>query len=86
MIIIPVKISEEILLSLNVSENELQDSFQQGIAVMLFKQGKLTIGKAIELSGLSRYGFEKLLFKNDIPLVETSLDEVLSDVEKMKDL
>ncbi len=83
---IPLNVSSEIMLALNESEQDLKTYFQKGIAVMLFQEGKLTIGKAIQLSGLSRYEFEKELFKRNIPISNPSLGEVFSDAEKLRSM
>ncbi|MEM6845208.1 MAG: UPF0175 family protein [Bacteroidota bacterium] len=83
---IPVTIPQDILITLNQKEEELRDQFQLTIAIMLFQQEKLTIGKAVQLSGVGRYEFEKALAKNDIPIVNTSLEEVFADVAKLRDL
>ncbi|MEN8118982.1 MAG: UPF0175 family protein [Bacteroidota bacterium] len=60
-ITIPVNIPHNLMITLNESEQELKSHFQVAIAIMLFQEGKLTIGKAIQLSGLTRYEFEKSL-------------------------
>ncbi len=62
-ITIPVNIPSDIMIALNESEQELKSHFQIAIAMMLFQDGKLTIGKAIQLSGLTRFEFEKSLAK-----------------------
>ncbi len=85
-VMIPVNISSEIMIALNENEQNLKNYFQTAIAVMLFQEGKLTIGKAIQLSGLSRYEFEKELTKKNIPISNTSLNEVFSDMQKLSDL
>ncbi len=85
-IMIPLDISSEIMIALNETEKELKNYFQKGIAVMLFQEGKLSIGKAVELSGLSRYEFEKELMKKNIPISNPSIDDVFSDMQKLKDL
>lgn len=54
--------------------------------MLLFQDGKLTIGKAIQLSELSRYEFEKMLAKNNSPISTTSIDQVISDWDKLNDL
>lgn len=82
-IIIPVNVSPDIMIALNESEKELQNHFQVGIAMMLFQEGKLTLGKAIQLSGQSRYEFEKSLAKNNIPISNPSFDQVISDINKL---
>lgn len=83
---IPVDISEDIMIALNETEQELKVHFQAGIAMMLFKEGKLSIGKAIQLSGLTRYEFEKLLSKHNIPISNLNYDDVISDLEHLKEI
>lgn len=83
---IPVNISSEIMIALNESEQELKNYFQIGIAIMLFQEEKLTIGKAIQLSGLSRYEFEKKLAQRNIPIANPNISQVFSDMEKLGNL
>ncbi len=85
-ITIPVSISSDIFVALNKSKEELKIQFQTIIAVELFKEGKLTIGKAVQLSGLNRYEFERILTDNNIPISKIPLEQVISDIDKMKDL
>lgn len=81
---IPIDISEEIMIALNENEQELKAYMQTGLAIMLFQEGKLTLGKAIQLSGLNRYEFEKVLSQKNIPFSDTDLETVFNDVEKLK--
>ncbi|NOX47438.1 MAG: UPF0175 family protein [Chlorobi bacterium] len=83
---IPVNIPPDILITLNESEEELKDHFQVGIAMMLFQEGKLTLGKAIQLSDQSRFDFEKSLAKNKIPVSDLSVGQILSDVDKLRNI
>jgi predicted HTH domain antitoxin len=53
---------------------------------MLFQEGKLTLGKAIQLSGLTRFEFEKSLAKNKIPISNLNLEQIMADVTKLKSL
>ncbi|MEI6435649.1 MAG: UPF0175 family protein [Bacteroidota bacterium] len=85
-ITIPVEISSDFLVALNESEQELKAHFQTSIAMMLFQEGKLSIGKAIQLSGLTRFEFEKALAKNKIPVSVLDIDQIMSDVEKLKNI
>ncbi|MEA3443823.1 MAG: UPF0175 family protein [Bacteroidota bacterium] len=85
-ITIPVDIPSDMLITLNETELELKYHFQVAIAMMLFQEGKLTLGKAIQLSGLSRFEFEKSLAKNKIPVSELNIEQIMSDVDKLKDL
>lgn len=83
---IPINIPYNLMITLNETEQELKSHFQIAIAIMLFQEGKLTIGKAIQLSGLTRYEFEKSLAKNKIPLSSIDVDQINSDYHKLKDL
>jgi predicted HTH domain antitoxin len=77
---ISVDITPEIMIALNENEQDLKNYIQVGIAIMLFQEGKLTIGKAIQLLGLSRFEFEKVLAKKNIPVSNPSIDQVFSDM------
>jgi predicted HTH domain antitoxin len=85
-IMIPVFIPPDVMIALNESEQELKSHFQVSIAMMLFQEGKLTLGKAIQLSGMTRYEFEKALAKNKIPISDLRIEQINSDVDKLNDL
>lgn len=85
-ITIPVVIPSDILIALNETEQELKSHFQLAVAMMLFQEGKLTLGKAIQLSGFSRFEFEKSLAKNKISIANLSVQQVMSDVDKLENI
>lgn len=82
-IVIPVDVSPDIMIALNESESELKKHFQTSIAIMLFQERKLTFGKAIQMSGLSRHEFEQQLSQKNIPIYNPSIDQIMQDVKKM---
>lgn len=86
VITIPVDIPSDLLIALNESEQELKAHFQVSIALMLFQEGKLTFGKATQLSGLTRFEFERALAKNKIPVSILDPDQIMSDTKKLSDL
>jgi predicted HTH domain antitoxin len=83
---IPVNIPSDVMIALNESEQELKLYFQTGISIMLFQEGKLTLGKAIQLSGLTRYEFEKALAKNKISISNLQHEQIMIDVEELSQL
>ena len=85
-ITIPVEIPSDFLITLNESEQEVKSHFQTAIAIMLFQEGKLTLGKAIQLSGLTRFEFEKALAKNKIPVSVLDFEQIMADAEKLKNI
>lgn len=82
-IIIPINVPSDVMIALNKSEKELQSDIQKAIAVLLFQEGKLTLGKAVQLSGLSYFQFEGELAKRKIPLSDIDLGQINADVEKL---
>ena len=85
-ITVPVDVPVDVLVALNESEQELKKRFQVAIAMMLFQEGKLTLGKAIQLASVSRFEFEKSLVKNKIPISNLSFDQIMSDADTISDL
>lgn len=81
---ISIDFPNDILLALNESENDLKKRIKLTLAFQLYQLQKLTIGKAAQLSGMSRFEFEKELSKNKISISTLNEEDVFSDIEKMK--
>lgn len=74
----------DILLTLNESEQELKKRIKISLAVQLYIQQKVTIGKAAQIAELSRFQFETMLSENWIPISSLELTDVLGDIEKLQ--
>ena len=59
-----VVISDEVLQSAHISSDELL----QEVALMLYERGRLTLGQASTLAGVSQLQFQFLLASRHIPL------------------
>ena len=81
---ITIDFPSDILLALNETENELKKDIKISLAIRLYRLQKLTIGKASQISGLTRYDFETLLSENNIPISNLSLDDIVNDSQKLK--
>ncbi|QQS51148.1 MAG: UPF0175 family protein [Bacteroidota bacterium] len=81
---ISIDFPSDILLALNENETELKRDIKISLAIRLYRLEKLTIGKAAQLSGLSRFDFETLLSENEISISNLSVDDVLGDALKLK--
>ena len=81
---ISIDFPSDILLALNETEAELKQRIKTSLAMRLYKLQKLTIGKAAQLSGLSRFEFETLLSENEIPISNLTIDDVMDDCKKLK--
>ncbi len=81
---INIDLPSDILLTLNESEKELKKRIKISLAILLYVQQKVTIGKAAQIAELSRLQFETVLSENKIPISSLDLSDVLGDVEKLK--
>jgi len=81
---ITIDFPSDILLALNETEEELKERIKTSLAMRLYRLQKLTIGKAAQLSGLSRFEFETMLSENGIPISNLTIKDVTDDVKKLK--
>jgi predicted HTH domain antitoxin len=72
-------IPDEILQTANVSEEELL----REIALLLFKQNRLTLAQASRMIGVDRLTFQELLASRNIP-VHYSVDDFEADMATLR--
>ena len=66
------------LFSVKVSESEIPDFIKRTLAIELYREGKLSLGKAAELAGArNKWEMLTLLDKSGVPLNYT-----IEDIEK----
>lgn len=61
------------------------DELKRELAVHLFQQGKLSLGKARELAGMTRWAFQQLLGSRGIP-VHYDVEDYERDLANLKEL
>lgn len=81
---IKIDFPADILLTLNETENELKQNIKISLAIRLYSLQKLTIGKAAQISGLSRCEFENVLAEHNVSISNLSVEDVLYDSQKLK--
>ena len=79
-----IDLPSDILLTLNESEKELQKRIKVSLAIQLYVQHKVTIGKAAQIAGMSRLQFETVLSENNISISTLDLEDVMGDIQKLK--
>lgn len=80
---ISIEIPSDLLVSLNETEQELKERIKVALAIQLYTQEKLTIGKAAQIAGYSRLEFETMLSQQKIPISNLDLSDVLGDIDKL---
>ncbi|MFK7971638.1 MAG: UPF0175 family protein [Bacteroidia bacterium] len=81
---ISIDFPSDILLTINESEQELKKRIKLSLAIQLYSQLKITLGKASQIAGMSRLEFEATLSDMNIPLSLIEIGDVLGDVEKLR--
>ena len=82
--IVTIDFPSDILLALNENEQELKKDIKLSFAIRLYRMEKLTIGKAAQIAGMSRYDFETVLSDNEISISNLNFTDVMKDVNKLR--
>ena len=82
---ITIEFPEEVVKILNVPKDELSSELKVQIALYFYEKGKLSFGKARQLSGLSVWEFMERLKDNQIP-IRYDIEELKEDIETIKKL
>lgn len=69
-----------------VASAQIEQEFKQFIAMKFYADKKITIGMAAHYSGMNRYDFEQYLAHYNVPCSLLEYDDVMADLEKMKDI
>lgn len=83
---INIPVSKEILFILKKDEQSFQQEILRILALYLFKEKKLSLGKSAELAGMEKNEFVYLLGQHKIDIYqysETELKEEIKLVEKL---
>jgi len=85
-----IDLSEELYLSLSsmgLTKDKLAQESKKLLALKFYRGKILSLGKAAELSGLSKWDFIEYLAENDTPVIDYDEDELrreLSTVDRLK--
>ena len=74
------------LLSLGLTQEEIQRRVSEWLVFSLFSEGKISSGKAGKLLGISRLEFIKLLQTRGIAFISFTEDELNEELESVKKL
>ena len=84
-----IDLTEELYLSLSacgLTKEKIAGESRKLLALKCYKEKILSLGKASELSGLSRWDFIEYLSDNDIPVVDYDQDEMKREFEMADNL
>ncbi len=79
-----INLSEDLYLSLScfgLTREKIVSESRKLLALKYFQTKILSLGKAAELSGLSKWDFTEYLSKNDVPVIDYDDDEIDREFE-----
>ncbi len=82
---ITMELPEDVISAFNVPKDKISLELKIQIALYLYEKGKLSFGKARQLSGLSVWEFIERLKDNKIPL-KYDIEDFREDLETIKKL
>jgi predicted HTH domain antitoxin len=68
-----IALSENVMLSLSMTIDEIVSAMRKEYAAKLYQEGKLTLGQAAELCGIDKYDFTVFLSYSSIPVMNYSV-------------
>jgi predicted HTH domain antitoxin len=78
---ISVTLPRSVLAAAKVRDKELSDLMRESLALQLYRSGRISIGKAAEVAGLStKSEMMQLLAKYDVP-IDYSVEDARRDLE-----
>lgn len=80
---VELDLPKSVLIAARIKEKEASKELKKIIALYLFENGVLSIGKACELAGISRWEFFELNQKAQIPL-HYDIDDYYKDIDTVR--
>ena len=76
-----ISFSNNVLLSLNMTVEEIVSSMRKEYAKKMYQTGKLTLGQCAEFCTMDKYDFISLLADADIPVISYSAEDLKRELQ-----
>ncbi|GHU99372.1 hypothetical protein FACS189483_08550 [Spirochaetia bacterium] len=76
-----ISFSENVLLSLNMTMEEIISSMRKEYAKKMYQDGKLTLGQCADFCNMDKWDFISLLADADIPVINYSVEDLNRELE-----
>ena len=81
---IQMEVSKDFLYAFDLNENRLSRELKLLSAIELYREHKISMGKAAEFAEMDKYMFQKELASRDIPTIDYDIEEVKAESEILK--
>jgi len=79
-----IDIPSDVFIAANETVQEMSYSIKLMLAVRLYENKKITIGKATQLAGMHKIEFENFLATNKIPISNLEWIDIEQDILKLR--
>ncbi len=81
---VSVELPRSICAAAGVRETELAQAMREALVVDLYRQGRISLGKAAEVAGVSHYEMIRILTKHDV-FLSNDIQDASADFETLKE-
>jgi len=81
-----MEISKDFLYTFDFKQDQVGDELKLLASIELYREHKVSMGKAAEFAGITKYIFMQELASREIPLIEYDIDEVIGEAEVLKNI
>jgi predicted HTH domain antitoxin len=83
---VTLNLPENVSWVLQSPDIKLEQDVRIALGMKYYLDQRISIGKAAELAGMDRIDFETYLSEHQVPISLLTYDDVMKDVDNMKDL
>ncbi len=76
---IQIEISKDFLYAFDLNINKISKELKLLSAIELFREHKLSMGKAADFAEMEKYLFIKELSHRDIPIIDNDIEDIKND-------
>ena len=80
-----VEIPDDLWVILKIDKKDIPKAVKLYLAIELYREGKISLGKASEIAGITKEDMMEVLSRKKIP-INYDVDDLKEDVEKLEGL
>jgi len=80
---IMVEIPDDLWVILKIDKKDIPKAVKLYLAIELYREGKISLGKASEIAGITKEDMMEVLSRKKIP-INYDIDDLKEDVEKLE--
>ena len=83
---IEMEIPKDFLYAFDISEKRISNELKLLSAIELYREHKISMGKAAEFAQLDKFIFQQELSSREIPVIDYNIDEIKAESETLSNI